>query len=165
MGLEKIPLTLQEREFFTECVNEMLEQDGVQLMDCFIQHGQITCLTHCLAVASISYKVACRYKWNVDKKSLIRGALLHDYFLYDWHEKSDWHRLHGFTHPKRAMMNAIRDFNLNDIEKDIISKHMWPLTLVPPKYKESVLVNLIDNYCSFFETVYRRRKNLWDVQF
>jgi len=30
---------------------------------------------------------------------------------------------------------------LNEIEEDIIRKHMWPLTLVPPKYKESFIVS------------------------
>jgi len=40
---------------------------------------------------------------------------------------------------------------LNDTEKDIIEKHMWPLTIRLPKNKESLVVSLVDKYCSFME--------------
>lgn len=33
---------------------------------------------------------------------------------------------------------------LTPIEKDIIMKHMWPLTAIPPRYPESFLVSFID---------------------
>jgi uncharacterized protein len=42
---------------------------------------------------------------------------------------------------------------LNDIEEDIIRKHMWPLTLVPPKYKESFIVSFADTYLASKEFV------------
>ena len=83
---------------------------------------------------------------------MIRGALLHDYFLYDWHEKSDDHRLHGFTHPARALKNAEEIFDLSVVEKDIIKRHMFPLTPVPPAYRESYLVCLADKICSSYES-------------
>lgn len=88
---------------------------------------------------------------------MIRGALLHDYFLYDWHEKSDDHRLHGFTHPARALKNAEEIFDLSVVEKDIIKRHMFPLTPVPPAYRESYLVCLADKICSSYETLHRDR--------
>ena len=43
-------------------------------------------------------------------------------------------------------------YSLNNIEKDIIEKHMWPLTLRLPKYKESYVVLMVDKYCALFET-------------
>ena len=51
----------------------------------------------------------------------------------------------------------------NEIEKDIIAKHMWPLTLRHvPKYKESIIVTMVDKYCSTKETfeplVYRLKQ-------
>lgn len=84
-----------------------------------------------------------------------RGGLLHDLFLYDWHDhfKETGSRFHGFTHPKSAFKNADQFFHLNKVEKDIILKHMWPLTIIPPKYKESVVVCMMDKYCSTMETV------------
>ena len=55
-------------------------------------------------------------------RSLVRGALLHDYFLYDWHIPDESHKWHGVTHAGDALKNARRDFELNEIEQDMISK-------------------------------------------
>ena len=118
----------------------------------FIQHGNTSTYDHSLCVTYISLWLAERSRHKVDMKSITRGALLHDYFLYDWHEKNEFHRLHGFTHPKRALDNAARDFDLNHIESDIIRKHMFPLTPVPPKHIESSIVCIADKWCAICET-------------
>jgi uncharacterized protein len=82
---------------------------------------------------------------------LIRGALLHDFFRYDWHD--DWNLRHGWTHPRAALENAEKQFPLNRRERSIIRKHMWPMTLLNiPTCKEAWVVCLIDKYCSLLET-------------
>lgn len=68
----------------------------------FIQHGDVTVYTHVTSVARASLSFAerlGRVGVSVDRASLLRGALLHDYFLYDWHDSDPSHRLHGFRHP------------------------------------------------------------------
>ena len=86
---------------------------------------------------------------------MVRGALLHDYFLYDWHDKSreNYQRLHGFYHPGIALRNASMEYELTLREKDIIKKHMWPLTVVPPLCREAWIVTTADKYCSLLETL------------
>ncbi|MEI3193581.1 MAG: hypothetical protein V8S22_06395 [Lachnospiraceae bacterium] len=65
---------------------------------------------HSLAVAYFSCYLAEKLHLKVRTKEMIRGALLlYDYFLYDWHEKSDDHRLHGFTHPGQGIEKCRRD--------------------------------------------------------
>ena len=54
-----------------------------------------------------------------------------------------------------ALKNAKRDFRLTDREQDIIAKHMFPLTPALPKYRESVLVCLVDKWCSTYEVFSR----------
>ncbi|BCJ93214.1 phosphohydrolase [Anaerocolumna cellulosilytica] len=120
----------------------------------FIQHGNTSVLEHSILVAYVSYRVALKLKLPVKHRELIRGALLHDYFLYDWHEKDKNHRLHGFYHPFTALRNAERDVKLTAIERDIIKKHMFPLTLIPPRHMESLLVCLVDKFCATCETLY-----------
>ena len=83
----------------------------------------------------------------------MRGALLHDYFLNDWHKKDDGHRWHGFRHGKTAARNAKRDYRLNRLEEYIIASHMFPLTVLPPKSKEGWMVCLADKWCAAEETV------------
>ena len=122
---------------------EILEHDHMAIERVCYQHGVVTTFAHSIRVACLSVWLADRlHLWNrVDLRSLIRAALLHDYFLYDWH---DWdngtHRLHGFAHGETAMRNAIRDFKLNQIERDSIEHHMFPLTPYPSKYIEGYLV-------------------------
>lgn len=152
---------------YLECIKDLLCNEVVKSMDNYIQHGTTTTLDHCLTVSYISYKIA--KKFNLDAKSTARAGLLHDLFLYDWHkviDKKPLFQKHGFTHPQVALKNACKYFNLNDIEKDIISKHMWPLTFRHiPKYKESIIVTTVDKYCSTKETFapiihrIRNRKN------
>ena len=132
---------------------EILNSAGMHSEKNFIQHGNFSCYAHSVNVAETSVRLAELLSIKVDKKSMIRGALLHDYFLYDWHEPSREHRLHGFSHAKVALENAQRDFCLNSIEQDIICRHMFPLNIKPPKYRESRIVCLADKICSIYETV------------
>jgi len=137
--------------------SDILLDPKAQQMKNFTQHGNTSVFEHCVSVAKFSLLMAHylekTLRIKVDRDSLVRAALLHDYFLYDWHDKTvPGHNIHGFTHPGAACRNADRDFGLNEVEKDIISKHMFPLTIMPPKYRESVIVTLADKWCALCET-------------
>lgn len=112
-----------------------------------IQHGTTTVYEHCVQVAYESYLFAKEHQLQVEMEQLIRGALLHDYFLYDWHNQLTPHHLHGFFHPGVALRNASMDVELTPIEHDIIKKHMFPLTLVPARntWKAGLSAGLIRN--------------------
>lgn len=146
-------LSKGEKQYFRDCSLELLKSEDVQLMGTFIQHANISCLEHSISVAYYSYCLCRKLNLNVDCRSIIRGALLHDFFLYDWHVTKNPRGLHGFKHPLTALENAEEHFALNDREKDIIVKHMWPLTLTPPRYKEALIVSLSDKFCSIIETL------------
>ena len=45
------------------------------------------------------------------------------------------------NHPKIALENSIKYFDLNDLEQDIIKAHMFPVGKTVPKYLESWIVN------------------------
>ncbi len=130
---------------------DIINSEYMQLEKGFLQHGKVTVFEHSLRVACLSIYIAKKLNINVNKRSLIRGALLHDYFLYDWHIADPSHRFHGFIHAKRALSNATRDFSLNSIEKDIIKKHMFPLNITPPKYRESIIVCIADKISALWE--------------
>ena len=134
---------------FKKIVADILENELVVSMQQFIQHSDVSCFEHSLYVSYRSYTV-CRHL-GFDYRSAARGGLLHDFFLYDWHTTKATSGLHGFSHPAQALKNANEHFNLNEIEQDIILKHMFPLTLRVPRYKESLIVSLVDKYCSLME--------------
>ena len=120
------------------------------------QHGSTTCFDHSVAVALCSIRLARKWGWDVDWRSLVRGALLHDYFLYDWHVPDKSHRWHGFFHAGKALANASRDFTLGKIERDMIARHMFPLNITLPRYRESVILCIADKLCATEETVTTR---------
>lgn len=141
--------------YFFENIKDILNNENFQSMKKYMQHGKTSVYTHSLILAYICYKKSLKYK-NIDRRSLIRGALLHDYFLYDWHLPriiSKRKGLHGYNHPKVALNNANNDFKLNKKERNIIRSHMWPLTFFHmPLSKEAWLVCKYDKILSIKET-------------
>lgn len=136
---------------YKECVVDLINNPVVRSMEKYIQHSDISCFEHCINVSYNSYLI-CR-RLGLNYRAAARAGLLHDLFLYDWHVTKPKNGLHGFTHPFAALENANKYFDLIEMEKDIIEKHMWPLTLKLPKYKETLLVCFVDKYCAFMEII------------
>lgn len=153
----KISKDAENDDEFQSIIKELIENETVLEMKNYIQHCDTNCFEHCYSASYYSYKL-CK-KMNLDYKSAARAAMLHDLFLYDWRVKQDRIGLHAFTHPQIACDNAEKLFELNEKEKDIIKKHMWPVTVVPPKYKEGYILTLVDKYCALEETAKYMSKN------
>ena len=142
---------------------DILQSHNFQQSKNYIQHGKQSVFHHSMDVAKTSLKLSRMLPFKFKESEIVRGALLHDYFLYDWHNKefplrkpSDFFGLHGFTHANTALKNAKRDFDLSENEKEIIRKHMWPLNPKPPMSREAWIVTMADKICSLRETVHRR---------
>ncbi|QSX05229.1 HD domain-containing protein [Sedimentibacter sp. zth1] len=117
-----------------------------------IKHHDESVYDHSLKVAYYSYEIA--KKKGLDWQSCIRGALLHDFFLYKFYKRkhigiiSDSIK-HAINHPKIALENSKKYFDLNELEEDIIKGHMFPFGL--PKGKEAWIVSFVDKYIAIFE--------------
>ena len=129
----------------------ILASDNMKREKRFIQHANVSTYEHSIGVATMSLTLAAIFRVKVDKVSLVRGALLHDFFLYDWHDKTAMPKAHAYLHPLIAFDNAKKEFKLNAIEKNIIQAHMFPLSIVMPKYKESWIVVMADKICAMNE--------------
>lgn len=136
---------------FQDIIHELIQNPTVQEMRNYRQHFQTSCYEHCYQASYYCYKIAKRFHW--DYRSVARAAMLHDLFLYDWREKTNRHGLHAYTHGKTACKNASALFPLSEKEKDIITKHMWPVTLAFPKSKEGFLLTFVDKYCAIEESL------------
>ncbi len=119
-----------------------------------LTHHDSSIADHSVAVAYYSYKVAMVLRFRKRLPELIQGALLHDFFFYDWRiERPRSGGLHGFHHPHEAFENAVHVYGaLTAVESNIILRHMWPLTLIPPRYPESLIVSLVDKAVSLRES-------------
>ncbi len=137
------------KEFY-DCISDMIFDKKVLEMKEYYHHFDITCYQHCLNVAYYNFKV-CK-AFNLDTKAAARGGLLHDLFLYDWHQKhikgEPWH---AFVHGRKALENAQGHFDLSKKEENMITSHMFPISYDLPKYKESFIISFVDKYCAIAE--------------
>ena len=135
---------------YMNIVKNIISNDLVQKMKQYRQHYNVSCFDHCLYVSYNMY-IICK-KRNLDYRSAARAGLVHDLFLYDWrYKQEDKKGWHAFTHPQTAYDNATKIFEPNAREKDMILKHMWPVTLALPKYKETLIMTFVDKYFAYYE--------------
>ena len=112
------------------------------------EHHGINRYEHSVKVSYNAYKFAKKY--NLDCKAVAVGGLLHDFFddiNYGIKQRATSY----LTHPKKAMYNALNEFNVTEKEKDIIKCHMFPASLSIPKYKESWVVSFYDKLSAINE--------------
>lgn len=139
------------KEDFEKIIYDIISNKTVRQMKNYKQHYDTDCYEHCRNVAYCSY-IICR-KLHLNYVSAARAGMLHDLFLYDWRKRENGRKgLHAFTHPKTALTNANKLFDLSNLEQDIILKHMWPVTIKFPKYKESYVITVADKYCAIMES-------------
>ncbi len=147
-------------EYGADVIDSPEHQSCVQ----YIQHGNTTVRDHTISVACMCVKLAPAFRIKSDSYSdLVRAALLHDYFLYDWHIKdADRKGLHGFTHASAAVTCAAADFAVTPQMAQIMKTHMWPLNPAPPRSRTAIVLTLADKICSLNETF---RKPLYSAIF
>ncbi|AZI18762.1 HD domain-containing protein [Limosilactobacillus fermentum] len=129
---------------YVALVSDLLEQPAVQKLANYTQHHHSNRLQHSIAVSYDSYRLAKRL--NLDYQATARAGLLHDLFYYDWRTTKFDLGTHAFIHPRVALRNAEKITSLSNKEKDIILKHMFGATVAVPRYWESLIVSLVDDY-------------------
>lgn len=128
-------------------VGDLLYSEPVKALADWGQHMHITRLQHSVNVSYYSFLI-CR-KLRLDIRSAARGGLLHDLFFFDWKELK-LGTSHIRIHPKEALQNAEKLTELNDCERDIIAKHMWPCG-GRALYRETLVVSFVDKFCAATE--------------
>ena len=119
-----------------------------------MHHVNESVYDHSMKVAYESYKYAKKHHLNV--KNICIGAILHDFYFKPWqedHTKKKFRELHGFVHARQALENYHKVFPefVNEKVDNAILRHMFPLNLALPKYKESVIVCIADKICAMWE--------------
>lgn len=141
-------MSIKQKEEFNSLVEDIKNNKKFNKLNKELHHG-ITRYEHSMRVARWTYKV-CRWLKLTNKEEVTRAALLHDFYVNnDLVSESGTSKLG--EHPDVALVNSLKYFELNDIQKDIIKTHMFPCNFNVPKYKESWLVSGIDKAVSTYE--------------
>ena len=147
-----------ERDFVT-IIRDMIHSDEFKRMKTNKHHVNGTLFGHTVKVAYLCYKHHIRNKMKIDLSEFVRGALLHDYYLYDLHGDGEKHRFHWLRHPSVALENAKRDYPLlTKTQCDMIKHHMFPLTFIPPHTKAGWLVCFYDKVAAISDRFGKNKK-------
>lgn len=141
---------------FAELLQPYAQHSEAQRMKQFVQHGSVSTYQHCVRVSWTAFRLAKKLHVTVNEEDLVAGCFLHDFYLYDWHDRSTSQPKHATKHPIYARENAVRVFDVNPRVQGIIESHMWPLppTRVP-RCREAWLLCAADKWCSLLETLKR----------
>lgn len=130
---------------FHQITRDILEHPRFLQLREFVHHGeQNSVYDHSVAVAEMAYRLARKMRLSEDETaSVVRAALLHDFFGYDWHGErfrrylrhfsgvQRLARMHAFVHGHIAADRAKTMFGLTDRECEAIARHMFPLAAMP----------------------------------
>lgn len=137
---------------FQNIIKDILKIDEFNKLKECTHHG-ITRYEHSLRVAYYTFIVCRKLKFKYVEAT--RAALMHDFFTDEVKDMCAIRRYRN--HPKFALINAKKYFELSKLQEDIIIKHMFPITLTPPKYIESWIVDLVDDFSSVYDKVFSIR--------
>ena len=148
---------MKKYEEMQSVLHDILSNSAVRKMKKYMQHGRVSTYEHCKNVAKLSYDINRIFSLKANLRVLLTGAMLHDFYLYDWHTEGLKHGLHGYTHPHTAAVMAKEVFDVDADIESMIETHMWPLTLFHmPKSKEAWILCIADKLSSMAETLWMR---------
>lgn len=133
---------------YLNIICDILDNQEFNKLDMISHHG-ISRLEHSLRVSYYSYRITKLLRLNY--KVTARAGLLHDFFISDIERNMKDRFLSTFTHPKYAVMNANEYFEIDDLGKNIIESHMFPIYKSLPKYAESWIVSFVDKIAALYE--------------
>ena len=140
-------MTKSQNQEFDLLIKDIINNQNFRELDNELHHG-ISRFGHSYRVAEGVYKVT--KKLHMNYKEATRAALLHDfYFNYQLEENGEVKNL--VEHPDIALLNASKYYELSDLQKNMIASHMFPLSKVLPKYKESFCITIVDKVVAIYE--------------
>lgn len=134
---------------YRETVADLIEHETVLSMKQYRHHRFVNCYEHSVFVSYVAFLLA--RQMGLDEAAAARGGLLHDLYLYDSEDPTQYEGLNALYHPPLALENAEKVCQLTDKERNIIISHMWPIARHRPRSKEAALVCFVDKYCATME--------------
>jgi uncharacterized protein len=134
---------------FQDTVRDIVSLPQYQKLKKFVHHNSTSRYQHCLNTAWCMF-VVCKNR-GLAYKSAARGAMLHDFYLYNTRDFRRTGMDHDAVHPRCALRNAEKYFEIDEIMRDCILHHMWPAAAGKPETAEGKLMTLVDKYCASVE--------------
>lgn len=141
-------MTKKHKQEFDLIVDDIINNETFKELDKEFHHG-ITRYGHSYRVAKGVYLMTKKLGFSTYKEAT-RAALMHDFYFNN--------QLVGNSEPKKlvkhsevAYANASKYYDLSMRQKNMIESHMFPLSKVMPKYKESICITIVDKVVASYE--------------
>ena len=146
-------ITIEEQNRLETIYQAFLNDEKILRMKDISMHRGSNCYLHSFKVAKKAIKKSLNRK-DVNLEVVLLGAILHDYYLYDWRKDKSKLKKHGKNHPDVAINNAVKDFDISEEVKKVIKSHMWPINIKDyPKSKEAKIVSVSDKAVTIGESL------------
>ena len=140
---------MKNKKIYYDIYSEFYNVNKYRELKSMVHHGSNR-LNHINRVSKMSFYLSKALK--LDYVSCTRGAMLHDFFTVEDLSRDDIkYRKFLREHPRIALDNSKKYFEVNEIEEDIILTHMFPVAKGKPKYAESKVVCISDKLVSLYE--------------
>ena len=148
-------ISQEEKERLEQIYQTFLNDDRIKKMKNVRMHRGSNCYEHSFKVAKKAIRLANRSSHkNLKFEVILIGAILHDYYLYDWRDDKSKRKRHGRNHPLIASENATKDFKISADVRKIIETHMWPINMkLYPKTREAKIVSISDKAVTLGESL------------
>lgn len=128
-----------------------------------IAHHNTSVAAHSLKTADAAWRISSwlnDHGFKVNRRDAVRASLLHDIGMTDEaiHESVSWKK--AYTHPVRGASIARTEFGARDDQVNAISRHMWPVCVIPPKHVIGWVVLAADKCVSMQEYLGPVRKRI-----
>jgi len=140
---------------YESIIQPVLEVDEFLKLKEMGHHG-ITRFEHSERVARYTYRITKLCHLNYREATF--AAMLHDFFTIEVKKVNVYQKM--AKHPRIAVDNSSKYFTLSDLEEDIILTHMFPITFKPPKYLESWIVDIVDDFVALYEWMFSFRREV-----
>ena len=155
-------ITEEQKEKLESLYQSFLNNEKILRMKDISMHRGSNCYVHSFKVAKKAIKKSLNKK-GINLEVVLIGAILHDYYLYDWRQDRSKLKKHAKNHPGIAIANAKRDFDISEDVQKVIASHMWPINIKTfPNTKEARIVTLADKAVTIGESLssirYKQKK-------
>ncbi len=163
----------QVRNLLYQYGNDILLSEEFQNAFGQTHHKCMTVAEHSLGVAVIClyiYVILQKLHISVQVRSLTIAALCHDLGILGRYDKYRNNFECCGRHPVDSLdiiRKMIGKDEYNDVIENSVRRHMWPLTPVPPKYQEGIILTAADKISACMERLGKspaRKLNLAPVR-
>ena len=128
----------------------IIDSDLFRRCNNVVHHENTTAAMHMLHVACMSLLICNfleHFNIHIDRTMMVTVSLLHDIGMVNRHRMS--HPVTSHYHESVRISNKM--FHVSKREEIAIARHMFPVSPIPPTFREGIVLTISDKICSIKE--------------